>query len=1362
MIPTLKGTNGSNMAVGNIQVQPVLADISYTVQKQSTTSNSTSSPATLPAHQATLNVTVMVHESSSLKTIKAPTLGNIASSIALNPKFVVPGLSSKTALSPTYAIKLMPVVIFNPALLDTLTVSTKKFEPYEALTGVSQDRPEILMLTEFLPVFDKIVSRSSHGLVTSEHAYMTDAGKYIDAQIQLRNLRFSNVANLLKNLKARYPVVANEMLQRSSTFQSELSELQQTSSFLLDLVRNVDRLKQQLDVRADIHIVDPQSMAREHVINFTRASNVSTSKGLIDTASKYLPASYDITDVMVRMGYNHDSVKNSFASTKVWLQMLLELRDMTRAHSLEFLDVQPVQQEADDNGAVLVKSNVKLFAFNTFTKGLPSVKELISLNVKEVTAIASTVEQEYLSTYQGVSFKTDEARIAMLAHTVAREYRFSQGLASPDVVKALSDYYAYKPVPSGNIGVFDAVFGRFGNNISDIPSAQSHDLASLSQQQPAENVALLTFESKYLEGDTGTLTPGAAYYVDNMMQTTDGKTFDTSRLTSLALLLENANKQLNVVVNGMNMLSSHVASVQDQSIRAYETLLGNPNDLLNTVLSQLVGTSGSPLSVVTNDRLTSVYALAGTDNNLKSLLMMLTLARMTRTYTVNIPNFSTPADNTALVDALVDQVVSALVAAAKQTTTGVFFVRNKIYSLSTITETLTQDAIRSALRQGTPLTNLIETTMSKSLASFLLKAVGEDERTRYTGCLDTTVMMFLFDMVVSLISKYGNQTIVGAQPGTTQATKNSMTFTVAKASLNYQNSIRDVTNRLTREAAFVQQGLYAVMNSLKKLSGAARGLVNYLTAPSTLQKLTTISNVLEDPTLFHLLLSKQQVLALSATVNDLLDQVNNFNVGSSVSTAAGAAAQIDNEIRSLDDSVMTPPLADAFYGLFSDQEYATSKGFNKKIMTVGVPLGFTTRMKQVVNISKLKKSSFVNKQEDIVKVVVYKVDLENSDIIYKPLTYLFEMSRFPVRNSNTFLSVPGNPTIEDVVAAIPTRDIAQNSNDSAGTIDYMSTKDADVSKLHNVAFDDPSYDFLSQRQKFEILQNHVTSYMLEVYIRLMTGLNVADNQFNIVEPPNPVGQDFVQLITQHQMAHIADNAALARVNVSAVAKGAQPLTGGVMFRTTSIGSSPTSSEKAGSSGTPRTPNNSSGRSGNVNIMRQFQSIPTANVSTQSIQQQSVPSLEFSMSRMTARNTSQVMHDLRTISNAARMIMPVSDPVAIAQQLIKPKQFDRVFNVIVDPDDFEVDYGKTTATPQGKQALEQMIKRGDILVVTPGESAQGSTAALNFGLNAPRDFVQGHIEPNVNKYRFRTRDKNEGDLAFEKYIVTVESFDEEEV
>src|SRR5690606_14302661 len=82
--------------------------------------------------------------------------------------------------------------------------ATRPFEPYERLTGISQERPAVLMLTQFLPLFDGKTSQSGHRHTRAMESSgvrlnMTDVGRYVDMQINSSNLRAVNaVKSILK------------------------------------------------------------------------------------------------------------------------------------------------------------------------------------------------------------------------------------------------------------------------------------------------------------------------------------------------------------------------------------------------------------------------------------------------------------------------------------------------------------------------------------------------------------------------------------------------------------------------------------------------------------------------------------------------------------------------------------------------------------------------------------------------------------------------------------------------------------------------------------------------------------------------------------------------------------------------------------------------------------------------------------------------------------------------------------------------------------------------------------------------------------------------------------------------------------
>ena len=93
-------------------------------------------------------------------------------------------------------------------------------------------------------------------------------------------------------------------------------------------------------------------------------------------------------------------------------------------------------------------------------------------------------------------------------------------------------------------------------------------------------------------------------------------------------------------------------------------------------------------------------------------------------------------------------------------------------------------------------------------------------------------------------------------------------------------------------------------------------------------------------------------------------------------------------------------------------------------------------------------------------------------------------------------------------------------------------------------------------------------------------------------------------------------------------------------------------------------------------------------------------------------------------------------------MLQPKQFDRVFNVVIDPDDFEIDVVETKKVALGAQALDSLVQQGELIAIdssTPEKQGFETTAM-----------------------KYSSRQKTANDVTFEKYIVSVESFDDDGV
>jgi hypothetical protein len=172
--------------------------------------------------------------------------------------------------------------------------------------------------------------------------------------------------------------------------------------------------------------------------------------------------------------------------------------------------------------------------------------------------------------------------------------------------------------------------------------------------------------------------------------------------------------------------------------------------------------------------------------------------------------------------------------------------------------------------------------------------------------------------------------------------------------------------------------------------------------------------------------------------------------------------------------------------MFKDnQEFTMKKGYNKKILSIGVPQGLFDRL--LKTSSRNAKNS---KHDDIFKINVYKTDLLNSNIIYRPKVFLFEASRFPSRIYGN-IKKTRNSDYKEIFKAIPTRNYSlftnSNSIDTGNPIYW--------DDMSNAFGED--YSFLTNDEKNEIIENHVLSFLFENYLKITTGMIFSDINFNL-------------------------------------------------------------------------------------------------------------------------------------------------------------------------------------------------------------------------------------------------------------------------
>ncbi len=1391
-IKSIRSSNGYPSNFGSVDVQPQGVDtLEHAVQTQGSVQSHPNNPGVLPAYQAKLPVSGISYDSEQNPTsVDNMSLGDIAARVANDPGFIIPIQTKFNNIMPTHALSLDGGRSHDPRSVQAAVTTTTKFQPYESLTGISHERPEVIMLTNFQPLFERDTSASAPKFQNVMEAaglkqFHTDAGRYIDAQFNIRNMHTFNVNHSIQMLVARYKNFNQQVLSRTSTFNQALNQLKADATFLLNLVRIIESQRSQLDLRHDLYNVDPFETANYLVGNFTQL-HLSTNPSDATQVLKQLVQlghrkSYNVVDVLYDLGYDKDNLVHTFSSTKLWMQLLVEMKGILQHHSLPFIDIKPTYQKNDKNSSAILQPPEKFFTLSATPPSLPNITELIDVQVAQAASTITRLQPAWKTIYQNTFFKNEEARIAALSHLISQEFRYSYGLSRKTVTDALTSKYGYKPAQTGNLQVFDAIVGNFGNNITDFPANPTTSLVSVAQDQASNKLGVLTFETKYVEGDTGTLSPGGDYFFDQILQT-DGKSFDTSNIDDLSQRLDDQLNNLAVMIDGFNMMGLPAAPNPDKPGSALDTedsFLNNPSDLVRLLTARLINpTTGQAFPTDVPDRMTSIYNYALKNPKIKTILFLYTLSRISRAYTDNVPflQSSQQSDNTPLVDYLIKQLVDELIASVPESRAVTQLVTQS--GLGNVnTDALTEASIKSAMKTGGLRAELIEQFMSYVIHEFKSRTSAiNGSYTRYSGYLDTIVFMAAFDFAIAVVSRYSNQQIVGQHKGTKKFSSGQVTFAVAQTSTNHSVSFNELKQRLNAEANLSREVIMTVVNILRKLTGSLKGVSNYLNGPQAKDSIAEISVNLDSKKLLHMLLNEQQIMLLASTVDSLVAAnaaQGQSSAGDTSDHADGSTA--NQQLTVLDESDVPLAMKNALNGYFGQGDLATAEANNNAILTIGIPFGFTQRLKQKVNIQNQKKASFQNKQNDIVQIVVYKVDLTNPDIIYKPQRYLFEMSRFPTRYGTAqWLPLADEPSLADIVNAIPTQCYSQNIDSSTSIsitsgVEYASTAIADSSGIKGArsAFGGSSYSFLTHQQKAELLNNHVASQLLDSYIKLMTGINVAEYNYDMVAPPGPVETFFVKTVVDHVVDHLSE--VVAQQNVFQAPSVLNPV-GGILFSTTSPPRLPPVLNTFGSRfQTSPILSNPAGVAGQVDPASQFRAMPPGDAGSLRVtsleQQQVIGDVQTNMGIFGQRNTSLVLTHLQTISTFTRTWSSISDVSALNKKVLSPKQFDRVFNILVDPRDFMIDVAKTNSTPWGRTALNQLIAAGDLVPTDLDPVSLRLRSFAPFSLQAGgktlqgRSFPQGRAAPNVSSYIWRNRDKNQGDLVADKYFVTIETYGE---
>ena len=431
-------------------------------------------------------------------------------------------LSAFSISAPMTTLPAAPIPTFSTItpLPETINLYNTNVEPFNALIGINADKLEIIALTEFLPCYsDEKLNKTGQFFQAKQDALLVSCA---DGLI--------NVFNLIKKQK----------------------DLEETNQ--ITIKKSLDFDKRSIYDFCDIIDINISSFLA--VIENTKSSfNFKTDFSKVINDIKNLPQEFkDISSIDELTNVLTSTERQSWTATKTWLQMCLELKEALK-HGTFLKDGLFVPSndtriaKSNDAYSISDMSNVNIrFGFNSTQRdyislfdGNLNITDATSLNVLKslltdvFTKQASSILNVSMASLIGSSREEKSKSIAKLSYLISRELHYSTELRRLRLSNSdIASEYGYDGSnldKAGNISFWDAIIGKSGKDITEIPTnpLSLNSLTSLAQRiesAAGKKYEILTFENAYINDDvnstsqtarTATMTPGTTYYIDGAL-----------------------------------------------------------------------------------------------------------------------------------------------------------------------------------------------------------------------------------------------------------------------------------------------------------------------------------------------------------------------------------------------------------------------------------------------------------------------------------------------------------------------------------------------------------------------------------------------------------------------------------------------------------------------------------------------------------------------------------------------------------------------------------------------------------------------------------------------------------------------------
>lgn len=356
--------------------------------------------------------------------------------------------------------------------------------------GLSDFRPEILSLVDFLPIWERSSTRTNEDVVIRNNS---TAGNFLNFQYQTKSLRQETLTALIKNIKGA--AGQDPFVDIINEYNLQMQDVQRMLDIVNNVYQNISVIKHSLEIKKI------PSQAYEIVEN-----SVPTQ---IPSIQEYFAS---------RMNYRIDQY-NIFSETKLMMQLIFDLSNMLQNYSVNLLSIVDNDRISDTSPTTIDTTYEVDNAYTFRINGLGNNNNVIQAN-----------DETYFNNFMTSLPTETDKKITLLTYLLAKEYLISNGLGDNKNLDSLT----YFGIDRDNqTQLFFNIMGRPGADIFDPPTSRAFstinnsrvNLSSLMYIDPnVQNTRVLTLENKYIDNVNNSdstknviYVPGSAYFTDSIV-----------------------------------------------------------------------------------------------------------------------------------------------------------------------------------------------------------------------------------------------------------------------------------------------------------------------------------------------------------------------------------------------------------------------------------------------------------------------------------------------------------------------------------------------------------------------------------------------------------------------------------------------------------------------------------------------------------------------------------------------------------------------------------------------------------------------------------------------------------------------------